>query len=85
MKQVSVSELQKKSGVYHDMALSEPITITKHDRPSLVLLSFEEYQRLTKQTRRSLSVSQLSEEDLAAIMVSEVPKEYEHLNEELEE
>jgi prevent-host-death family protein len=83
---VSAAEFKKKSGTYQDMALGgETITITKHDRPSLVLLSFEEYQRLTGKTRRALHVTELSAKDLEAINASKVPEEQEHLNKEQEE
>ncbi|GEM_PF-3129833 len=50
MKCVSAAEFKKKSGTYQDMALSEPVTITKHDRPTLVLMSYAEYHRLTSET-----------------------------------
>lgn len=84
MKYVPAGEFKKYTGKYQDMALSAPITITKHDRPSLVLLSFDEYQKLTGSTQRALHVSQLSEDSLDAIMNSRVPEKYDHLNDELE-
>lgn len=46
MKKVSAAEFKRKTGAYQDMALSEPVMITKHDRPTLVLLSYAEYQKL---------------------------------------
>jgi len=85
MKKVSAKDFKNQIGKYQDMALAEPITITKHDRPSLVLLSFDEYQKLTGNTRRSLHVSQLSDKDLEAIAKARVPAEYDHLNDEVED
>lgn len=84
MKRVTAGEFKKYTGKYQDMALSAPITITKHDRPSLVLLSFNEYQKLTGNTQRALHVSQLSDDDIDAIAASRVPEKYDHLNDELE-
>jgi len=85
MKEVSAAEFKKHSGLYQDMALAETITITKHDRPAFVLLSFDEYERLSGKSRRALNVSQLSAEDLTAISKSKVSKEYAHLDEELDD
>lgn len=84
MKKVSAGDFRKQTGHYQDMALAEPITITKHDRPSLVLMSFEDYKKLTGKTRRALHVSQLSDEDLLAIAEADVSKEHAHLDDELE-
>lgn len=85
MKQVSAAEFQKRSGTYHDMALSEPITITKHDRPSWVLLSFEDYQTLTGNTKRALHVSELSKEAAETLKTAKMDEKYNHLNDLLED
>jgi len=85
MKRVSSAEFKKHSGRYQDMALSEPVAITKHDRPAFVLLSFEEFEKLKSNSRRVLHVSQLSDKDLAAIAEAHVPEEYAHFDDELED
>jgi len=48
MKTVKSTDFQNSPGLYQDMARVEPIVITKHNRPSLVLLSFLDYQKLTQ-------------------------------------
>lgn len=76
MKEVKSTEFQNRPGLYQDMALAEPITITRHNRPSFVLLSFAEYQRLTKGSKRALHPSELSADDLDAIRKAKVPDEH---------
>jgi prevent-host-death family protein len=46
MKSVTVQELEQKAKEVQDMALREPVTITRDGHESLVLLSIDEYRRL---------------------------------------
>lgn len=48
MTRVSATEFKNNIGAYSDAAMSEPVIITSHQRDRLVLLSAEEYRRLTK-------------------------------------
>lgn len=57
MKSVSAAEFKKRTGTYQDMALSEPVMITKHERPTLVLMSYAEYQKLTGSVRKAPETS----------------------------
>ena len=43
---ISASDFQKRIGEFSDVARHEPVTVTRHGRPSLVLLSAEDYNRL---------------------------------------
>ena len=47
MATVSASEYSKKVGLYHTLAQREPVIITSHGRAETVLISAEEYRRLT--------------------------------------
>jgi len=55
MAQYSTSDLSRKSGRIIAEALRKPVTITQRKKPRLVLLSIEEYRRLTARadTRKS--------------------------------
>lgn len=77
---VSLADFRRESARYQEMAHREPIALTKRDRPSLVLLSFEDYMLLTKSTRRALHPSQLSEETIQAIKNSKMPDTLKHLD-----
>lgn len=86
MTEVRSTEFQNSLGRYQDLALAgHPVTITKHNRKLLVLLSYEDYQVLTKNTRRALHPAHLSAEDLAAIASARVSDEYAHLDDLLKE
>lgn len=50
MTQYSTSDLSRKSGDIIAEALRRPVTITQRNKPRLVLLSIEDYRKLT--TRR---------------------------------
>jgi prevent-host-death family protein len=55
MARYSTSDLSRKSGDIIAEALRKPVTITQRNKPRLVLLSIEEYRRLTARadTRKS--------------------------------
>jgi prevent-host-death family protein len=86
MTEVRSTDFQSHLGRYQDMALAgHPVTITKHSRKLLVLLSYEEYEALTKKTKRALHPSQLSRQDIEAISTAKVSDEYAHLDDLLKE
>ncbi len=53
MTTTSASDFQKRLGEFTDIARREPVLITRHGRPSLVLLAAEDYQRLKEIEERS--------------------------------
>jgi PHD/YefM family antitoxin component YafN of YafNO toxin-antitoxin module len=46
MRHVTTAELIRSFGIYSDIALSEPVVITKNGRERLVLLNVDEYNFL---------------------------------------
>jgi prevent-host-death family protein len=83
MQTTTSGDFHRKIGHYQDRALVEPIMVTRNGRNRVVLISADEYHRLKKLDRQALYVSELSDEELAAIAAAEVPAEYAHLDEEL--
>lgn len=75
MRRVSSTEFQKKVGLYQDLALTEPLTVTRNGREKIVVLSAEEYHRLKRRDREVLLVEELSVEDLEAIAKAKPPAE----------
>lgn len=75
MRRVSSTEFQKKVGLYQDLALTEPLTVTRNGREKIVVLSAEEYHRLKSRDREVLRVEELSVEDLEAIAAAKAPAE----------
>jgi prevent-host-death family protein len=70
---VTAREVQKNFGRYQDRALVAPVTVTKYGRPSVVILSAAEYERLKRLDRQALAVTELSEADIAAIEAARIP------------
>lgn len=67
---INASEFQKRVGEFSDIARREPVTITRHGRPSLVLLSAEDYERLhqiEQRTTRARRVADLPTDTIDAI------------------
>lgn len=71
---ITSGELQKKFGLYRDMALKQPVTVTDDGRNSLVVLSAEEYDRLKAlDSRKAVYPWELDEEMMAALDQSAAP------------
>jgi len=82
---VSTADFIKNYGDLADQALSEAVTITKHGRDRLVVISAAEYHRLKQNDRRVVRAEDLSKAELGLIEAAEVPAEYAHLDAELED
>ena len=82
--QTTASEFQQAFGAYTAKALREPVTITKHGRPQLVIMAAEEFERLKRRDRTVGLVEDLPDEWIEAIREARVPEEYAHLDELLE-
>ncbi len=72
---VSAKEFQRQPGRYQRLAQAQPITITAHGEPSLVIMSVREYERLKRRDREVLVIDEMSVEQvdelLAALRESE--------------
>ncbi|MBY5460438.1 type II toxin-antitoxin system prevent-host-death family antitoxin [Rhizobium beringeri] len=63
----STSDLSRKSGDIIAEALRHPVTITQRNKPRLVLLNIEDYQRLMKQSdRRTIGTIETMSDELFA-------------------
>lgn len=72
---ISSVEFQRNFGRYQDVALTEPVAITRNGRERVVVLSVDEYQRLKRRDRQVLGLDDLTEADLQAIRAAEPPPE----------
>jgi prevent-host-death family protein len=81
---LSASEFQDRVGEALDRSLSQPVLITKHGRPRNVVLSYDEYERLSARDRRAVKAEDLTDEDIAALEASEMTSGFEYLNAELD-
>lgn len=72
---VSTAEFIKNFGQLADQALTEPVTITKHGRDRLVVLSVEEYERLKRRDRQVYRAGEVPADLVEAIREADVPAE----------
>ncbi len=84
MRRVSSTEFQKKIGLYQDIALTEPLAVTRNGREKIVVLSAEEYRRLKRRDREVLRVEDLTAEDLEAIAAAKPPAKAASFDHEVE-
>jgi prevent-host-death family protein len=71
----NASEFQKRVGEFSDIARREPVTVTRYGRPSLVLISAEDYARLRQieqRVTRSVRVVDLPRETIDAIRTADL-------------
>lgn len=72
---ITSAEFQRNIGRYQDVALTEPVAITRNGRERIVVLSADEYHRLKRRDRQVLSLEDFTEADLEAIRRAEPPAE----------
>jgi prevent-host-death family protein len=73
MIKVSASEFQRNFGRYQDLALSEAVAVTRNGRERTVLISVDEYLRLTRGNRQVLTLGDYSDADIARLEAVRAP------------
>ena len=82
---VSAAEFQRNIGRYQDIALRQPVAVTRNGRESCVLLSTEEYARLKRRDRQVFSTADMPEDLVEAVRNSKMDPRHDHLNELLKD
>jgi prevent-host-death family protein len=75
MTTTNASDFQKRLGEFTDLARREPVMITRHGRPSLVLLAAEDYERLRlieERSTKAIKVVDLPVETLEAMRAADL-------------
>lgn len=75
MVRITSAEFQKNIGRYQDLALTQPVTVTRNGRDRTVILSAEEYARLKRRDRHVLSTADFTQTEIDAIARSQAPAE----------
>ncbi len=81
---VSSAEFQKNIGRYQDLALTQPVAVTRYGRERTVLISVQEYHRLKRRDRRVMGLGDFTPEDIAAIEQAAPPPEATQFDRELD-
>ncbi len=80
---VSAAEFQRNIGRYQDLALRQPVAVTRNGRESCVLLSTDEYRRLKRRDREVLGIDGFTAADAEAVRNAQTPAESAAFNSEL--
>lgn len=83
MLKVSAAEFQRNIGRYQDLALSQPVAVTRNGRDGTVLISSVEYNRLRRRDREVLGLDDFTDADIEAVRRSEPSREADAFNDEL--
>jgi prevent-host-death family protein len=84
MIKVSAAEFQRNIGRYQDIALVQPVAITRNGRERTVMISAEEYHRLKRRDRQMLGLADFTDADLAALEQMRAPDFSKSFDDELE-
>src|SRR5258707_5976245 len=74
MIKVSAAEFQRNIGRYQDMALVQPVAVTRNGRERTVMISVEEYRRLKRRDRQVMSLKDFTDGDIAALEAVRAPE-----------
>jgi prevent-host-death family protein len=70
---VTSAEAQKNFGRYRKQALEEPVVVTQYGKPSVVIISATEYERLKELDRRVMRLDEMSDAEIEEMAGSEIP------------
>jgi prevent-host-death family protein len=80
---VPAGEFQRHIGRYQDMALTQPVAVTRNGRERTVMISAEEYYRLKRRNRQVLALADFTEADRTALEATRAPASSNDLDHEL--
>lgn len=79
----SAADVAKNFGAFREQARVEPVVVTQYGKPSVVILSAEEYSRLRELDRRILRLEDMSDEELDEMAAAEIPPEFRYSSDSL--
>jgi prevent-host-death family protein len=83
MVRVPSGEFQRHIGRYQDIAMTEPVAVTRNGREHTVMISADEYYRLRRRDREVLTLADFTEADIAALEATRAPEESKAFDDEL--
>lgn len=69
---VTCAEAQKNFDQYRERALAEPVIVTQYGKPSVVMISAAEYERLKELDRRVMRLDDMSDEEIEEMLNSRI-------------
>lgn len=83
MIKVSAAEFQRNIGRYQDLALTQPVAVTRNGRERTVMISTDEYHRLKRRDREVLGLDDFTDADIAALEAARAPELSKAFDEEI--
>lgn len=83
MVKVSAAEFQRNIGRYQDLALTQPVAVTRNGRERTVMISIEEYRRLKRRDRQVLNLDDFTDADIAVVEATRAPESSKAFDHEL--
>jgi PHD/YefM family antitoxin component YafN of YafNO toxin-antitoxin module len=83
MLKVSAAEFQRNIGRYQDLALTQPVVVTRNGRERTVMIAIEEYHRLKRHDRQVLGLADVTDADIAALEATRAPESSKAFDDEL--
>jgi prevent-host-death family protein len=83
MIKIPAAEFQRNIGRYQDMALTQPVAVTRNGRERTVMISVEEYNRLKRRDRRVMRLEDFTDADIAALEAARAPEAAKAFDDEL--
>jgi prevent-host-death family protein len=85
MIRISSTEFGKEVGRYQNVALLEPVIVTRNGRDRTVMISAEEYRRLKRRDREVLAIEDFTETEVDAVRNAEPSPAADAFNHELDD
>ena len=85
MTTITSAEAQKNFGRYREQALAEPVIITQYGKPSVVIISAAEYERLKELDRRVMRLDDMSDAEIEEMLNSSIPPEHRYSVSDIED
>lgn len=83
MIKVTAAEFQRNIGRYQDLALTQPVAVTRNGRERTVMISVDEYHRLKRRDRQVLTLGDFTAADIAALEETRAPESSKAFDDEL--
>ena len=70
--------VQKDFARFKDLAKREPVVVTQHGRPAVVIVAAEEYRRLTELDRRARRLDARSDVEIEEMLAAGIPADHQY-------
>ncbi len=85
MIRISSTEFGKEVGRYQDVALTQPVVVTRNGRDRTVMISADEYRRLKRRDRAVFAAGEAPEDIIEAVRNATMDPRHNHLDDLLKD